>query len=178
MLSVSEIEAGSLKLQVGDVRLDALFPELQDDYNAQALSKDMKLRFELPPKFPVIRADRDKLSVVLHNLLGNALKYTPAGGEVTVHVEADDRELRVDVKDNGIGIAEPERERIFEKFYRAKDKRVDHVSGTGLGLAIAREIARLHGGDISVESVLNQGSTFTLRLPASPQKPTGARLAA
>lgn len=178
MLSVSEIEAGSLKLQVGDVRLEALFPELQDDYTAQALSKDMNLRFDLPPKLPVIRADRDKISVVLHNLLGNAIKYTPAGGEVSVHVEADDRELRVDVKDNGIGIAEAERERIFEKFYRAQDKRVDTITGTGLGLAIAREIARLHGGDLSVESVLNQGSTFTLRLPVAPDKPAGVRLAA
>lgn len=166
MLSVSEIEAGSLKLQIGEVRLDALFPELEDDYRAQAQAKDVTLRFELPPKLPVIRGDRDKLAVVLHNLIGNALKYTPAGGEVTVRVEADERRLCVHVQDNGIGISDGDAERIFDRFYRARDKRISHITGSGLGLAIAKEIAVLHGGDISVQSVLNQGSTFTVTVPS------------
>jgi len=165
MLSVSEIEAGSLSLRPDDVRLDALFDDLRMDYEAQASEKDIALSFELPPKLPVIQADRDKLLLALHNLIGNALKYTPAGGKVTVAVEDEGGPLSVSVTDTGIGISEDDAEHVFDKFYRAKDKRIDTVTGTGLGLALAREVVRLHGGDIEVESELNKGSTFTLRLP-------------
>ena len=84
MLSVSEIEAGSMKIRNDDVRLDELFEELQADYTPQAQEKKMSLRFDLPPKFPVILGDRDKLMMALHNLVGNALKYTPEGGNVSV----------------------------------------------------------------------------------------------
>src|SRR6185369_9695714 len=88
MLSVSEIEAGSLKLNKGEIRLDALFEELEADFRAQAEDKEIKLTFDLPPKYPVMDGDRDKILLALNNLVGNALKYTPAGGAVTVHVEA------------------------------------------------------------------------------------------
>jgi signal transduction histidine kinase len=84
---------------------------------------------------------------------------------VTVNVEVDPRELVVEVTDTGIGIAEDEAELIFEKFYRSKDRRIASITGSGLGLALAREVVRLHGGDISVNSQLNKGSTFTLRVP-------------
>jgi signal transduction histidine kinase len=166
MLSVSEIEAGSFKLRAGDVRLDALFEELEEDFKAQGADKSLTLKFDLPPKLPVIQGDRDKIALALHNLLGNALKYTPEGGTVTVRVTNPPGSLSVEVVDTGIGIAPEETELIFERFYRAKDNRVDKITGTGLGLALAREVVRLHGGDISVRSQLNQGSTFTLTLPA------------
>jgi signal transduction histidine kinase len=166
MLSVSEIEAGSFKLRAGDVRLDALFEELEEDFKAQGADKGITLKFDLPPKLPVIQGDRDKIALALHNLLGNALKYTPEGGTVTVRVTNPPGSLSVEVVDTGIGIAPEETELIFERFYRAKDNRVDKITGTGLGLALAREVVRLHGGDISVRSQLNQGSTFTLTLPA------------
>lgn len=165
MLSVSEIEAGSLKLSVGEVRLEALFPELREDYQAQADHKGVELVFDLPPKYPLMRGDREKLGVALHNLIGNALKYTPRGGRVEVKVDADDAMLTVAVKDTGIGISEEDQQRIFERFGRAGDDRVAAIGGSGLGLTIAREIARLHGGDISLESALNEGSTFTLTVP-------------
>jgi signal transduction histidine kinase len=165
MLSVSEIEAGSFKLRSGDVRLDALFEELEGDYKAQAADKKMTLHFELPPKLPVITGDRDKIALALHNLIANALKYTPEGGTVTVRVLTSPGKLDVEVTDTGIGIAPEESELIFERFYRAKDARVDKITGTGLGLSLAREVVRLHGGDIAVRSQINQGSTFTLTLP-------------
>lgn len=170
MLSVAEIEAGSLKLNAGDVRLDAILTELEADYKAQAQDKELTLKFELPPKLPVIKGDRDKIELALHNLMGNAVKYTPVGGTVRVIVEEDGRNLNIAVADNGIGIRPEESELIFEKFYRAKDRRIEGITGTGLGLALAREVVRLHGGDITVQSQIDKGSTFTIVLPlGAPQ---------
>lgn len=169
MLSVAQIEAGSMSLSNDDIRLDKVFEELQHDYKKQAVEKSITLTFDLPPKFPVVLGDRDKLMITLHNMIGNALKYTPAKGTVIVAVRADASRLVVDVTDTGIGINPDEQQKIFEKFYRAKDPRVDKITGTGLGLALAREIARLHNGDIIVSSELNKGSTFSLNLPISPQ---------
>jgi signal transduction histidine kinase len=170
MLSVAEIEAGSLSIRPGDVRTDALFEDLTNDYAAQAAEKTIELGFDLPPKMPVIHGDRDRLGQALHNLVGNALKYTPPGGKVTVRVEAPEQGgLIVHVIDTGIGIDPDECERIFDRFYRANDRRIAHVTGSGLGLALAREIVRLHGGDIEVESKLDQGSTFTITLPGAEQ---------
>jgi PAS domain S-box-containing protein len=165
MLSVAEIEAGSFKVKNDDVTLATVFDDLQHDYAPQAKDKDIVLTFNLPPKLPLVKGDRDKILMALHNLVGNALKYTPAGGRVTVNVNSSGKNLIVEVEDTGIGISQEDAERLFERFYRAKDPRVGKITGTGLGLSIAREVVRLHGGDISVESQLNQGSTFTMTLP-------------
>jgi PAS domain S-box-containing protein len=165
MLSVAEIEAGSFKLQADDVTLASVFDDLSHDYAAQAQDKQIQLAFNLPPKLPQLKGDRDKIMMALHNLVGNALKYTPGGGRVSVNVNATPKHLVVEVQDTGIGIAPADMERLFEKFFRARDPRVARITGTGLGLALAREVARLHGGDVGVESQLNQGSTFTLTLP-------------
>jgi PAS domain S-box-containing protein len=165
ILSVSEIEAGAMKLKKDDVRLDDLFHELQVDFAASAKEKDIDLTFKLPPKLPVIHGDRNKIALGLHNLIGNAVKYTPSGGQVAVNVEATEHQVVTEVTDTGIGISEADCQKVFEKFYRAKDKRLADITGSGLGLAIAREVIRLHGGDITVQSELDKGSTFTLVLP-------------
>jgi len=165
MLSVSEMESGAFEVRADDVRLDIVFEELRSDYAAQASAKGIDLSFELPPKWPVAKADREKLTVALHNLIANALKYTPTGGSVLVRVDTDERTLTVEVEDTGIGISAEEQERVFERFYRASDGRVSNIAGSGLGLATAREIARRHGGDITVRSAVDQGSVFTLRVP-------------
>jgi PAS domain S-box-containing protein len=168
MLSVAQIESGSIKLQQGDVRLEPVFEELRADFAEQARQKEIKLRFDMPPKWPQMKGDRDKIVMALHNLVGNAIKYTPAGGEVIVRAapSSDEKMFVVDVVDNGIGIKDEEQTLVFEKFYRAQDKRIAGVTGTGLGLAIAREVVRLHGGDISLKSAIDKGSTFTMTLPA------------
>jgi signal transduction histidine kinase len=114
----------------------------------------------------VIRGDRDKIVLAIHNLVGNAIKYTPNGGTVTVRVVEAKGGIRVEVADTGIGINPEEQALIFDRFYRAKDQRIASITGSGLGLTLAREVVRLHGGDISVRSKLNQGSTFTIELPA------------
>jgi signal transduction histidine kinase len=165
ILSIAEIEAGSFSLRKDDVRLEDIFKQLHDDYVAQAQEGKITLNMTLPPKLPVIKADRNKIVLALHNLLGNAMKYTPAGGQVNVTVLAEHGRLAVDVADTGIGISEEDCQRIFEKFYRARDPRIAQIKGSGLGLAIAREVIRLHGGDIVVQSIPDKGSTFTLSLP-------------
>jgi len=169
MLSVSEIEAGSMTLRESDVRTDALLEELERDFEASAQEKGIELKFDLPPKLPVLTGDRDKIAMALHNLVGNAIKYTPAGGVVDVKVSDADSTFRVEVKDNGIGISEEDCQRVFEKFYRARDKRIKHVTGSGIGLSLAREVVRLHGGEIEVDSEIDEGSRFTLSLPAPAQ---------
>ncbi len=165
VLSVSQIEAGSMKIGRDDLRIEQLVENLEAEYAAQAKKKDITLGFDLPPKMPVLQGDRDKVALALHNLLGNAIKYTTAGGSVRVQVDHDERALTFAVTDTGIGIAESDLGKVFEKFYRADDDRLRDIAGSGLGLALAREVIRLHGGDITVKSTFNQGSTFTLLLP-------------
>lgn len=167
MLSISEIEAGAFTINRTDIYSDQIFKELQEDYAEQASDKQITLAFNLPPKLPAIKGDRDKIMVALHNLVSNALKYTPRGGKVTVTAEVKGDLLTVEVADNGIGISEEDQQRVFDKFMRGQDPRVEKVTGTGLGLTLAREVVRLHGGQITLQSELNKGSTFTLTLPAS-----------
>lgn len=169
MLSVSEIEAGSMTLRMDDVRLDQLFKSLAQDFTASASKKNVDLRFDLPPKLPAIQGDRDKLSIVVQNLLGNAIKYTAEGGSVSVGVDLSATELSIEFRDTGIGIDEKDQQRIFEKFYRANDPRLGDITGSGLGLALAYEIVRLHGGEMTVESVLNEGSLFRVALPINAE---------
>jgi signal transduction histidine kinase len=165
ILSASQIEAGSFELKRDDVRVDDLLQKLKADHEAQARDKRIAYEFCLPPKLPILQADRDKIALALHNLVGNALKYTLEGGRVTVSAQVDQGRLRVAVADTGIGIGPEEIEKVFEKFYRSKNPLATNVKGSGLGLPIAREVARLHGGDVTVESELGKGSTFLLVLP-------------
>lgn len=167
MLSVSEIEAGSLRLHRDDVHMDVLLNETKGDFVAQAKDKGIAFELSLPPKAPVLQGDRDKLALAVHNLVGNALKYTPKGGRVSVTLSVAKDRVTLDVADTGIGIKAEEAELIFDRFYRSTDARVARITGTGLGLTLAREIARLHGGDITLESQLDKGSTFTLWLPCA-----------
>ena len=169
MLSVAEIDAGTFSLRKDDVSLSAMFAQLEEDYLPQAREKEIELTFDVTPKLPLLQGDRDKIMLALHNLVGNAIKYTPAGGKVTIRVDVEADQLTVQVVDDGIGINDDDAIRIFEKFYRAKDKRVSQITGSGLGLALARQVIQLHGGDITVESHIDKGSTFTLALPVEPQ---------
>lgn len=169
ILSASQIEAGSFELKRDDVHLDTLLQQLKADHEAQAKEKRIAYEFELPPKLPILQADRDKISLALHNLVGNALKYTLDGGRIVVSAQMENQRLTIAVTDTGIGIGPEEIEKVFEKFYRSKNPLAATVKGSGLGLPIAREVARLHGGDILVESELGKGSTFTLILPVTEE---------
>ncbi len=182
MLSVSEIEAGSFKLRQDDVNMGAVIEELKNDFTPQAADKEITLVFDMPPKMPTVHADRDKITMAIQNLVGNALKYTPAGGTVTVRISdvnsgTPGERLVVDVSDSGIGIKDEEHELIFDRFYRAKDRRISGITGTGLGLTLSRQIARAHGGDVTVTSQIDKGSTFTLTMPVGESPSAGLRAA-
>ena len=165
MLSVAEIESGSSTVHRDEIYFDVLVKELHNDYRPQAEEKHIKLEFNVSPKLPKIIADKDKLTIAIHNLVGNALKYTPEGGKVTVTVDVRDEQLAIDVADTGIGIKPEEADKIFDRFFRSADPRVGKIVGTGLGLTLAREVMRLHGGDVTVQSEINRGSTFIATLP-------------
>ncbi|MEX2544586.1 MAG: ATP-binding protein [Phycisphaeraceae bacterium] len=172
MLSVAEIEAGALQLNHDDVRLDTLLGDIEADYQAAAKEKQISLRVDMPPKLPIIHGDRDKLILAVQNVISNAIKYTPENGQVTITVALAESHLAIDITDTGLGIAPEDQDRIFERFYRARDRRIAAIQGTGLGLGLAREIIRLHAGDITVESQIDKGSTFTLTLPTATDATT------
>jgi two-component system, OmpR family, phosphate regulon sensor histidine kinase PhoR len=165
ILSLSQFEAGAARLVMDDVNIARLVRQVVEDMQAAADEKGLDLHLSLPPKVPTLRGDKDRLAVVLTNLVGNAIKYTPSGGTVEVACESSDKRLRILVKDTGIGIDRSEHEKVFEKFYRSSDDKVGQIAGTGLGLALAHEIVRAHGGTIELDSEPGKGSTFTVVLP-------------
>lgn len=165
ILSISQLEVGAARFDVGDVDMAKLVRQTVQDNLGGADGKKVELSLKMPPKMPRLRGDKQRLSVLLNNLIGNAVKYTPSGGSVAVAVEVLERAMQVQINDTGLGISPEDQKRIFDKFYRATSDSVQAIPGTGLGLAIAREVARLHGGDISVQSEVGKGSQFTLELP-------------
>jgi len=165
ILSVSQLEVGSIELHVDGVDLKSLLSDGIRDVRGLADEKNIDIQLVLPAKLEPIRGDRDKLAVVVNNLLGNAIKYTSANGNVVVGCQAAAEEVVLTFKDNGIGIDLSEHARVFEKFQRGSNPEVQNESGTGIGLYTAREIVRRHGGDIELLSEKNKGSTFMVRLP-------------
>jgi len=165
VLSVSQLEVGTIDLQVGDVDLKALLSDGVRDVRGLADEKNIDIQLVLPSKLEPIEADRDKLAVVVNNLLGNAIKYTPPNGNVVVGCQLTGDGVTISVKDNGIGIDPADHGRVFEKFQRASDPEVQSQAGSGIGLYTAREIVRRHRGEIELISEKAQGSTFLVRLP-------------
>lgn len=170
ILSVSQLEVGSARMEMGDVDFQRLVRQCVQDHLGAADEKQIEVALKLPPKVPRLRGDKQRLAVLLTNLIGNAIKYTPKSGRVEVVVEVCEQSLSVAVTDTGIGIDPADQPHVFEKFYRSGNTNVQEISGTGLGLAIAREVARLHGGEIRLQSTPGRGSTFTVELPLPAQE--------
>jgi two-component system phosphate regulon sensor histidine kinase PhoR len=165
LLSVSSMELGSLSVNKQVTDLGRMLNEVLTKIRPQVDEKQLDLQVVLPEKMPEPELDKDKIAAVLVNLLGNAVKYTPEGGRVTFRVNLKDQHIEISVEDTGVGIAHDEVGKVFEKFFRSNDPRVQAQTGTGLGLTLAQEVVRLHGGRITVESEINKGSTFTVELP-------------
>jgi signal transduction histidine kinase len=130
-----------------------------------AEKKNIDLRSQLEPGIPVLRQDVVKLQQILSNLLSNAIKFTPEGGRVLLRAESDAVTIELTVTDTGVGIAPEEQELVFEKFRRSGNPLTREHDGTGLGLSIVRELTKLLGGEVTLQSELGRGSTFTVRLP-------------
>ncbi len=167
ILNISQLEVGTARIEMGQVDLVRLLRQIVQDHLGAADEKQIDLTLKLAPKVPRVQGDKQRLSVLITNLIGNAIKYTPEGGRVEVTLEVGELCVEITVADTGIGIAPEDQTHVFEKFYRAVSDEVQMVTGTGLGLAIAREVARLHGGDIHLESAPSKGSKFTVELPHS-----------
>lgn len=165
VLSVSQLEIGTMEMQIDSVDLKTLLSDGVRDVGGFAEERKVDIQLVLPPKLEPIRGDRDKLAIVVNNLLGNAIKYTPPNGQVMVGCQFAREEVILTFKDNGIGIDPADHVRVFEKFQRASDPQVRNETGTGIGLYTAREIVRHHGGNIELLSEKGKGSTFLVRLP-------------
>jgi two-component system phosphate regulon sensor histidine kinase PhoR len=132
----------------------------------QAERADLHLTIDLPPDLPLVLADLERVRQVITNLVHNAIKFTPAGGDVNVTGKAKGNEVIIGVHDTGVGIPIEDLPRIFERFYKAD--RARSGGGTGLGLSIAKHIIQAHGGRIWAESVEGRGSSFYVALQISP----------
>ena len=162
VLDTSRIDSGTFSFRFSDVDLAEL---VRDSVATAELSSDeVGLRAEVQESLPRIRGDAERLRQVLTNLIDNAIKYSPAGGEVEVRAYAEDGRVRIDVRDHGPGIAAEDQRLIFEKFGRVTSGNAR--PGTGLGLFIARSIAEAHGGTLEVSSAPERGAVFTLALPS------------
>jgi signal transduction histidine kinase len=159
------MELGSLSLNKQVTDLTRMLNEVLAKVRPQMAEKGLTFEVAFPEKMPEPELDKDKISAVLVNLLGNAVKYTPEEGAVIFRVNATDKQIELSIKDTGVGISPEELPKVFEKFFRSQDPRVQEQTGTGLGLALAHEVVRLHGGRIEIESEINKGSTFTVLLP-------------
>ncbi len=164
LLDASRLQAGGLPLEdVAEVDLREIARQVLERQQPQTANH--RLRLEFPAEFPPVRGDARRLEQVLDNLVSNAIKYSPQGGEVVIAGETLPSEVLLSVRDQGVGIPLEEQTRIFERFYRVQGPDTRAVSGTGLGLYLTRAIVRAHGGRIWVESALGQGATFFVALP-------------
>jgi len=175
ILNVSQLEVGTARMDLAEVQLDKLLRSTVQDAQRSADTKNIDLLLNLPAKIPRLRGDKDRLKVVLTNLIGNAIKYTPDGGRVDVSCIEENERVRIAVTDNGIGIDPIDHDKIFDKFYRVDSEYVTEVPGTGLGLSIVKETVRVHGGSVLVTSTLGEGSTFTIVLPTLPLDESNSR---
>ncbi len=165
LLDLSKIEAGMQVQYMEPVDIGVLLTKVVELMQSQAEQKGLTLEFDLEEGLPSVNADAANMEGVFTNLISNAIKYTPEGGLVRVTGKREGEYIRIDVQDTGIGISEKDLPRIFERFYRVKTEKTRQIVGTGLGLSIVKQVVDAHLGTIDVQSVENQGTCFTVRLP-------------
>ena len=171
LLDVSRIEEGQFGYHFEMTDLAALVQKVVAEFAEDATQHDVTLSvIESNDTFPPISVDREKIRVAIGNLVDNAIKYTPKGGTVTISLKTGPGTLSLLVHDTGIGIAEKDQTFIFNKFFRAQNAVLRETEGSGLGLYIAKNIIEHHRGTVRLESRENDGSTFVIQLPSSPER--------
>lgn len=158
-------EAGHLHLQCVPIVLEDSITNAVNGLSLQVASKNLSLCIDIPADLPLVEADPQRVGQILRNLLSNAIKYTPSEGEIRVSARAKQQEVVVSVQDTGVGIAAEHLPYLFKRFYRADPSRARATGGTGLGLAIVEQLVYAHGGRITVESQVGQGTCCTFTLP-------------
>ncbi len=163
---LSRVEAGAYPLHLQPLSVADMIAAATARLSLQYEEKGVQLQTELPTELPIVMADENRMGQVLTNLLGNALQYTPSGGQVQITAHLQGREMQISIKDSGIGIPPQHLPNIFTRFYRVEKSRSRAGGGSGIGLTIAKHLVEAHGGRIWAESPgTNQGSTFTFTLP-------------
>lgn len=167
LTELARVESPEFRLERRPVLLDQVVREAVAQFQPRFAEKTVALQAHLPPEPVTVLGDADRLNQVLVNLLANALQFTPEGGQVEVVLQEEDRVARLAVRDTGCGIAPEDLPHIFERFYRGDRSRARTTGGAGIGLTIVKHIVERHGGTISVESQVGEGSTFQVVLPAN-----------
>ena len=172
ILDLAKVEAGKMALRPEAIAPATFCERMASLFRPQAEKKEIELLVRCAEELPDVRQDAGKLQQILSNLLSNAVKFTPDGGRITLTADILDDALVFTVSDTGVGIAPEEQELVFQKFRQASNPLTREQGGTGLGLSIVRELAKLLGGDVGLQSELGRGSTFTVtvaaRLKADP----------
>lgn len=167
MLDLARIDLG-IQLNVEPLILRDLLFGVVDEYKAQAAAKEQALSLAPLDGHPQVSGDGLRLKQALRNLVGNAIKYTPHGGSITVSTEPNGHTICVKVRDTGFGIPASDLPYIFDKFYRVHTEETRDIEGNGLGLAIVKAVMEQHGGQVRVESAVGKGSCFSFTLPLRP----------
>ena len=165
--TISKMRAGVLRFETGENNLVKIIQNSVRDMETLAVNK----KIEIVKKYPeslIVNCDKDRITQVINNLLGNAIKFTPENGKITIEVRKEENEAVVSIKDTGIGISKENREKLFRTFFQVSSK----YGGTGLGLAICKSLIEAHHGRIWVESELLKGSKFSFSLPLDNQPAT------
>src|SRR5215510_5812890 len=170
VLDIAKIESGQFTLNMTEYTIDGVVETVRSATESLAHNKKLALKTEVAKSLPIGLGDEQRLTQVLLNLVGNAIKFTDAG-EVRVTAKAANGHFRVSVADTGPGIPEQEQKRIFEQFHQIDSSLTKAKGGTGLGLAIAKQIVEMHGGRIWVESTVGKGSTFQMEIPTRAEFP-------
>ena len=166
VLDFSRMEEGRKEYRLEPLEAGAWLRALVEEFRAEVAQRGYCLEADLPERLPSLLADREALTSALHNLLDNAVKYSPSCKTVWLQAEASGDSLTIRVRDRGLGIAEEDQPHVFEKFYRGSTAAATHVKGAGLGLSLVRHIVTAHGGLVACESRPGEGSTFSMLLPA------------
>jgi two-component system phosphate regulon sensor histidine kinase PhoR len=166
LLDLSRLEAGQYRLEIVPVPVEAITEQSMTAIEPQAKAREVTVTVEVPDGL-LVKADPRALDQIFVNLIDNAVKYTSARGHVRVVARADGDHVRIEVRDDGPGISDQHRARVFERFYRADPSRSREGGGTGLGLSIVKHLVENMDGEVGVEPNTPQGTTFWLRLPRS-----------
>ncbi|MFA4988105.1 MAG: ATP-binding protein [Candidatus Omnitrophota bacterium] len=167
LLDISRIESGKVNMKIENIELKYVVDKVADLLGVQMKGKDISFESSIPEDCQRVMADRSQIERIFINLVGNAIKFTPEKGTISVNAHCSGRVIQVDVKDTGFGIPEDAQEKIFEEFYRVENTINQEVKGTGLGLALVKHIIEAHQGRIWVKSKVGEGSTFSFTLNAA-----------